>query len=72
MGYELKQPWSLFKALTKNENGVLYGENNLPKNLIKKVKKQNYEIDQAFFKTFLTVENENVIKKVEIAPLTTN
>ena len=51
---------------------MLYGENNLPKNLIKKVKRQNYEIDQAFFKTFLTAENENVIKKVEIAPLTTN
>ena len=72
MGYELKQPWNLFKALTKNENSVLYGENNLPKNLIKKVKRQNYKIDRAFFKTFLTVENENVIKKVEIAPLTTN
>ena len=52
MSYELKQVKNLFKALTKNENSVFYGENDLTKNLIRIIKISNYEKDCAFIKIF--------------------
>ena len=71
MTYEIKQARNLFDPLTKNENSVLYEESDLINNLIEKIRQSNYEKDQTFYRIFLTVENEEIIAKVDTIPLTT-
>ena len=39
----LKQARNLFCTLSKNENSLLYGENGLTRNLVKKARKLDYE-----------------------------
>lgn len=71
MSKELKHLRNLSKALTKSENSVPYGEKDLTKKLIKKLKKLDQEKDHPFVKTFLKVKNENRIDKKSAVPLTT-
>ena len=58
------------KFLTKNENSVLYGINDLIKKLIKEVKKLNQEKGCAFVKVLSKVGNEHKVERENAAPLT--
>ena len=56
---ESEQIQNLFNVLTREENSVFYGANEITKTLVKKIKKSAYDR----YKTFLSIYNRLEDKK---------
>ena len=63
-----KRTKDLYKVLKEDEESVLFASEQLTKQLIKKVKKSNYEKDNIFYKLYNKIENVNIQKEKEIIP----
>ena len=56
-----KRTKNLYNALKEDEESVLFASEQLTNQLIKKVKKSNYEKDNIFLKLYNKIENVNVL-----------
>ena len=63
-----KRTKNLYNALKEDEESVLFAREQLTNQLIKKVKRSNYEKDNIFLKLYNKVENVNIKEEKEIIP----
>ena len=63
-----KRTKNLCNALKEDEESVLFASEQLNNQLIKKVKKSNYEKDNIFLKLYNKIENVNIKEEKEIIP----
>ena len=68
---EEKQVQNLFKSLQKDPESVLYANQSVTKQLLKKLSKSFYEKDKVFQKLYENLEDKNFDKKDYKAPLST-
>ena len=63
-----KRTKNLYNALKEDEESVVFASEKITKQLIKKVKKSNYEKDNVFLKLYNALGNVNRNKEEEIIP----
>ena len=66
-----KRIQNLFKTLPKDSKSVFYASTNLLNNVLKKLKKSQYQKDRVFAELYQRLEDKNFIKEQNQIPLTT-
>ena len=66
-----KRIQNLFKTLQKDSKSVFYASSNISNNLLKKLKKSQYQKDRVFAELYQRLEDKNLIKEQNQIPLTT-
>ena len=63
-----KRTKNLYNVLKEDEESVFFASEKITKQLIKKLKKSNYEKDNVFLKLYNTIGDVNITKEEEIIP----
>ena len=63
-----KRTNNLYNLLKEDEESVLFASEKITKQLIKKLKKSNYEKDNVFLKLYNALGDVNINKEEEIIP----
>ena len=62
---------NLFKILQKDSRSVFYTSTNISNNLLKKLKKSQYQKDKVFAELYQKLEDKNFNQEKDQIPLTT-